>query len=91
MVFKFAYFVAFTKGYQPANFQFCRFSGSSCTEGLPKHNDDIIMTSFHTFRIQNFKHFVKLVIRYQPAKFEIRQLFESNFTEVFIRHPKTPL
>ena len=28
--------------------------GSSFTEGLQKHNDDVIMTSFHNFGIQNF-------------------------------------
>ena len=88
MVFKFVSFVEFTKGYQPAKFQFCRLSGSSFTEGSQKHNDDVMMTSFHTFGIQNF---VKLVIGYQPANFQIPQLFESNFTEVFIRHPKIPL
>ena len=47
--FKFAYFEEFTKGYQPAKFQCCRLSGSSFTEGLQKHNDDVIMTSFHIF------------------------------------------
>ena len=31
---------------------------------------------------------MKLYISYQPAKFQISQLSESNFTEVFIRHPK---
>ena len=49
MSFKFAYFVEFTKGYQPAKFQCCRLSGLSFTEGLEKHNDDVIMTSFHDF------------------------------------------
>ena len=73
------------------NFQFCRYSGSSFTEGLQKHNDDVMMTSFHIFRIQNFNIFLKLVISYQSAKFQIPQLSESNFTEVFIRHPKIPL
>ena len=55
MVFKFAYLVEFTKGYQPAKFQCCRLSGSSFTEGLQKHNYDVIMTSFHNFGIRNFK------------------------------------
>ena len=54
MVFKFAYLVEFTIGYQPAKFQCCRFSGSSFTEGLQKHNDDVIMTSFHDIGIRNF-------------------------------------
>ena len=31
---------------------------------------------------------MKLAISYQPAKFQITQLSESNFPEVFIRHPK---
>ena len=47
MVFKFAYFVELTKGYQPAKFQCCRLSESSFTEGLQKHHDDVIMTSFN--------------------------------------------
>ena len=46
MVFKFTYFVELTKGCQPANFQCYRLSGSNFTEGLQKHNDDVIMTSF---------------------------------------------
>ena len=36
MVFKNAYFVEFSKGYQPAKFQFCGLYGSSFTEGSPK-------------------------------------------------------
>ena len=40
MVFKFAYFVEFTKGYQSAKFQCCRLFGSSFIEGLQKHSDD---------------------------------------------------
>ena len=55
MGFKFAYFVDFTEGYQPAKFQCCRLSGSSFTEGLQKHNDDVIMTSFHDFGTRNFR------------------------------------
>ena len=89
MVFKFVSFVEFTKRYQPTKFQFCGLSGSNCTEGLQKHNDDVIMTSFHNFRIQFY--FAKLVISYQRTNFEIPQLSQSNFTEVFIRHPKKPL
>ena len=54
MVFKFVYFVEFTNGYQPAKFQFCKLSRSSFTEGLQKHNDDVIMTSFHNLGVQNF-------------------------------------
>ena len=81
----------FSKGYhQPAKFQFCRLSGSSFTEGLQKHNDDVMMTSFILWD-SKCQHFVKLAISYQPAKFQIPQLFESNFTEVFIRHPKIQL
>ena len=48
MVFKFAYLVEFIKGYQPEKFQFFRLPGSSFTEGSQKHNDDVMMTSFHT-------------------------------------------
>ena len=51
MVVKFAYFVELTIGYQPAKFQCCRLSGSSFTEGLEKHSDD--MTSFHISEIRN--------------------------------------
>ena len=90
MVFKFAYFVELTKGYQPAKFQCRRLSGSSFTEGLQKHNDDVIMTSFQ-FWNSKFPCFVKLIINYQAAKFQVSQLSESNFTEVGIRHPKKPL
>ena len=54
MDFKFAHFMEFTKGYQPAKFEYYRLSGSSFTEGLQKHNDDIIMTSVHDFGIRNF-------------------------------------
>ena len=86
MVFKSAYFVEFTKGYQPSKSQFCRLYGSSITEGLQKHNDDVMMTPFNTFWIQTC--FCKTSYKLQRAKFQILQLFESNFTEVFIRHPK---
>ena len=54
MVFKFSYFVEFTEGYQPSKFQFCSLSGSSFTEGLQKHNDDVIMASFYNVGIRNF-------------------------------------
>ena len=56
MIFKFAYFVELSKGYQTAKFQCCRLSGSSFKEGLQKHNDDIIMRSFHilSFEISKF-------------------------------------
>ena len=85
MVLKFAYVVEFTKGYQTAEFQCCRLSGSSFTEGLHKHSYDVISY----FWDSKFPYFVKLVISYQPAKFQIPQLSESSFTEVGIRHSKT--
>ena len=56
MVFKFAYFVELTEGYQPAKFQCCRLTGSSFTEGLQKQNDDVISPGQNppiTFYIQN--------------------------------------
>ena len=53
-VFKFAYFVELTKGYQPQKCQCCRLCGSSFIEGLQKHTDDVIMMLFHIFGIQNF-------------------------------------
>ena len=81
----------FTKGYQSAKFQCCRLSGASFKEGLQKDNDDVIMTSLYIFGIRIFHYFVQLNISYQPAKFQIPQLSESNFTEVFKRHPKIPI
>ena len=51
MVFKFAYFVDLTKGYQSEKFQCCELSGSGVTEELQEHNVDIIMTSLHIFGI----------------------------------------
>ena len=87
MVVKFVYFVEFTKGYQPAKFQLCRLSGSSFKGELQKHNDDVISY----FWDSKFQYFVKLVISYEPAKFQIPKLFELNFTEFFIRHPKIQL
>ena len=77
----------FTIGYQPVAFHCCRLSGSSFTEGLQKHNDDVILY----FRDSKFPYFVKLVISYQPAKFQILLLSQSKFTEVFIGHSKVPL
>ena len=53
MVFKFAYFMEFSKGYQPAKIQFYRLSESRFTEGSQKQNDDVMLTSFHIFGIQN--------------------------------------
>ena len=60
MVFKFAYFVELTKGYQPGAISLQSFSSVDClnpiyTEGLQTHNDDVIVKSFHSFGIQNFK------------------------------------
>ena len=34
---------------------------------------------------------MNLLTSYQSANFQVLQLSESNFTEVSIRHPKTPL
>ena len=58
MVFKFSYFVEFTKGYQLAKFQCCRLSGSSFTERLQKQNYNIIMVSFHIFGIWNLLFYI---------------------------------
>ena len=91
MVFKFAYLVDLTKGYQPEKLQCCKLSGSSFTEELQKYNYDVIIMSLHIFGIRNFHNFVNLLISYQSAKFQVLQLSESNFTEVSIRHPKTRL
>ena len=54
MVFKFAYFMELTKGYYPEKFQSCRFSVSSFTERLRKHNNDLITMLFHILGTQNF-------------------------------------
>ena len=54
MVFKFAYFVDLSKGYQPEKFQCCKLSESSFTEELQKHNNDVIMTSLHILEIEIF-------------------------------------
>ena len=35
----------------------CKLSGSSFTEGLQKHNDDVIMTSLHIFGIQKLSSY----------------------------------
>ena len=69
MVFKFAYFVERTKGYQPAKFQCCRLSGSSFTEGLQNTMISYVWDS-------KFPYFVTLPISYQSAKFQIPQLSE---------------
>ena len=61
----------------------CRFSDSSFTEELENR--------MMIFGIRKFPYFVKLVISCQPAKFQISQLSETNFTDVDIEHPKTPL
>ena len=53
MVFKSAYFVELTVGYQSVNFQCCRLSGLIFREGFAKHNDDVVMTSFRIFGILN--------------------------------------
>ena len=65
--------------------------GQVLQKDYKKHNDDVIMTSFHIFVIRNFHVLCKLIISCQPAKFQIPQLSESNFTEVGMRHPKKQL
>ena len=87
MVSKFEYFVELSKGYQNAKFQSCRLFGSSFTETLQKHNDDVASN----FWDLEFPYFVKLVKSYQPAKFQIPRLSNSNFPEVFIRQSKKQL
>ena len=54
MVFKFAYLVDPTKGYQLEKFQCCKLSGSSFTEELQKCNDNVIMTSLHILGFEIF-------------------------------------
>ena len=38
-------------GYQLVKFQFCRLSLASFIDRFKKHNDDVIMTSFHVVEI----------------------------------------
>ena len=40
--------------YEFAKFQFCRLSLSSFIDRFRKHNDDVIMMSFHVVGIQIF-------------------------------------
>ena len=68
MGFKFAYFVEFTKSYWPEKFQCCRLSGSSFTEGLQEHNDDVIMTSFI---ILGFEIFIFCEIGYKLSTCQV--------------------
>ena len=49
MVFRFAFFVELRIDYQRAKFQCCRLSVARFTDGLRKHNDDVIMMSYHKF------------------------------------------
>ena len=55
---------------------------------IKKHNDDVIMTSFHAVRIWKSQIFVKLNIGYQLSKFQISRLSGSNFMEVSVRPQK---
>ena len=60
MAFIFAYFVGYKKGYQLTKLECCRLSGSCFTEGLEKHNDEVVMTWLHIAGIRNFHIFMKL-------------------------------
>ena len=52
MTFKFAHFVELLMDYQPVKFQSCRLSLPAGFIGkLRKHNDDVIMTSFHVVEV----------------------------------------
>ena len=71
------------------------FSAVECLgQVLQRDYKNTMMTSlWRHFMIldSKFPYFIKLVISYQPAKFQMPQLSASNFTEVFIRHPKNAL
>ena len=71
--------------YQLAKFQFCRLSLARFIDRFRKHNDDVIMTSFHAVGIKNLK-FMKLFINYHLSKFQIFWLSGSNFMEVSVRY-----
>ena len=88
---KFVYLVDLSKGYEPEMFQCCKLSGSNFTKELQIYSDDIIIMSLNIFEIWSFHILVNPLISYQSAKFQVFQLSESNFTEVSIRHLKTPL
>ena len=90
MVFKFAYFVVFTKGYQPAKFQFCRLSGSSFTEGSQKHNDDVMMTSFHTLGF-TISIFCKIGYKLSTCKVSNPSVIWIKLYRGFIRHPQNTI
>ena len=68
MVFKFAYFVEFTKGYQPAKFQCCRLPGSRFSERLQKHNDDVILTTLYILGFEKPRGRLELEIILQPTR-----------------------
>ena len=51
MTFKSAYFVEPYMDYQSAKFQCCRLCLAGSIDKLRKHNDDVIMTSFHVAEI----------------------------------------
>ena len=86
MVFKFAYFVEHSIGYQPAKFQCCKLSGSSFTERLQKHSDDVT-SQYLVFKIV---HFVELNRRYQLAKFHWPKLSGSTFKRPGGKHLPKP-
>ena len=91
MVFKFVYLVDLTKGYQSEMFYCCKLSGSSFIEELQKYNEDVIMRSLH---ILGFEIFIFFESTYKLSVCQVSSslvISESNFTEVSIRHPKTPL
>ena len=54
MVFKFAYFVECTKCYQHGSVSAVDCLGQVLQRDIQKHNDDVIMTSFHDFGTRNF-------------------------------------
>ena len=63
MVFKFAYFVEMTKGYQPA-----KFNAVDCLgRVLQRDNKNTIMTSIHMLGLK-ISIFCETDISYQPAK-----------------------
>ena len=90
MVLKFAYFVEFAKGYQPAKFQFYRLSGSSFTEGLQKHNDDVMMTSFYTLEFK-ISIFGKTVYKLSTYKVSNSSVIRMKFYRGFYKTPQNTI
>ena len=66
-------FVELRIEYQSVKFPCCRISAKSFIDELRKHNDDVMMTSFHVVDLK-ILNVVKLNIGYEHFKFQISWL-----------------